>query len=318
MPIPRGWGAFSAGSLPEPRRGRRGVAVLVLLIASDRLGPGAGARWAFLRRWSCADGRCGGAGRRPPVAAPGKSSEVETEFLRMRLDHDTGAMSGHGASAAPSPAAGSKSSPKPNCSRCGGNAGSARRNRRAADGEPISTGCGRTGATPPARRGGGRRAGAAGPADSHDARGGIRDPGIWRRAPMPPQIKEAHRKPDDEAPSRPWRLDLSRRQDQSGQGDPARRLTPPWRPREPAIMNYESLSRSDIRFARHCFGACPGPRDRRPAEFVNSALPRQRKEIFDGACVFARRSFRSGAWARAFSRPPRPCRRRCCRSSTSR
>lgn len=69
------------------------AALLLLLILSERLGP-ALALLGFLapvflrgrslwRRWQ------GAAGPRP-----GTSSEIETDFLRMRLDHDTGAMSG--------------------------------------------------------------------------------------------------------------------------------------------------------------------------------------------------------------------------------
>lgn len=67
--------------------------LLLLLILSERLGP-ALALVGFLaplmmrahtvwRRWQ------GAAGPRP-----GSASEIETDFLRMRLDHDTGAMSG--------------------------------------------------------------------------------------------------------------------------------------------------------------------------------------------------------------------------------
>ena len=67
--------------------------ILILLIASERLGP-ALALMGFLapllirgrslwRRWKSAAG---------PSA--GSASEIETEYLRMRLDHDTGAMSG--------------------------------------------------------------------------------------------------------------------------------------------------------------------------------------------------------------------------------
>lgn len=68
-------------------------AILVLLILSERLGPALAlmgliaplamrgrAAW---RRWQSAAG-----------PRPGTSSEIETDFLRMRLDHDTGAMSG--------------------------------------------------------------------------------------------------------------------------------------------------------------------------------------------------------------------------------
>ena len=68
-------------------------AVIVLLIATERLGPALalvgflapvllrGKR--FWRRFQSATG-----------PSPGSVSEVETEFLRMQLDHDTGAMSG--------------------------------------------------------------------------------------------------------------------------------------------------------------------------------------------------------------------------------
>jgi hypothetical protein len=68
-------------------------ALLILLIASERLGP-ALALVGFLapvflrgksvwRRWRSAAG---------PSA--GSASEIETDYLRMRLDHDTGAMTG--------------------------------------------------------------------------------------------------------------------------------------------------------------------------------------------------------------------------------
>jgi hypothetical protein len=67
--------------------------ILILLMVSERLGP-ALALVGFLapvlvrtksiwRRWLAAAG-----------PASGNVSEVETSFLRMRLDHDTGAMSG--------------------------------------------------------------------------------------------------------------------------------------------------------------------------------------------------------------------------------
>ncbi len=67
--------------------------ILILLIASERLGP-ALALVGFLapvflrgksvwRRWQSATG---------PSA--GSASEIETEYLRMRLDHDTGGMTG--------------------------------------------------------------------------------------------------------------------------------------------------------------------------------------------------------------------------------
>ncbi|HXQ49579.1 MAG TPA: DnaJ domain-containing protein [Stellaceae bacterium] len=69
------------------------AALLILLIASERLGS-ALALVGFLapvllrgkaiwRRWQTASG-----------PSPGNVSEIETEYLRMRLDHDTGAMSG--------------------------------------------------------------------------------------------------------------------------------------------------------------------------------------------------------------------------------
>src|SRR5579885_1248064 len=69
------------------------AAVLVLLIASERLGP-ALALMGFLaplamrfrmamKRWLNAAG-----------PTRGNSSEVATEYLRMRLDHDTGGMTG--------------------------------------------------------------------------------------------------------------------------------------------------------------------------------------------------------------------------------
>jgi len=68
-------------------------AILVLLIATERLGP-ALALVGFLapvllrgkrvwRRWQSTAG-----------PSPGSVSEIETEFLRMQLDHDTGAMRG--------------------------------------------------------------------------------------------------------------------------------------------------------------------------------------------------------------------------------
>jgi hypothetical protein len=67
--------------------------ILILLIASERLGPALALRGflapvlirgrAMWRRWLSAAG---------PSA--GSASEIETEYLRMRLDHDTGAMSG--------------------------------------------------------------------------------------------------------------------------------------------------------------------------------------------------------------------------------
>jgi hypothetical protein len=69
------------------------AALLLLLVLSERLGP-ALALLGFLapvamrgraiwRRWHAAAG-----------PRPGSVSEVETEYLRMRLDHDTSAMTG--------------------------------------------------------------------------------------------------------------------------------------------------------------------------------------------------------------------------------
>ncbi|HEY3919029.1 MAG TPA: DnaJ domain-containing protein [Stellaceae bacterium] len=67
--------------------------LLLVLIASDRLGPAlavAGGLAPLVLRgrtlWRRYHGGATGAG--------GKISEVETDLLRMRLDHDTGAMSG--------------------------------------------------------------------------------------------------------------------------------------------------------------------------------------------------------------------------------
>jgi hypothetical protein len=68
-------------------------AIIILLIASERVGP-ALALMGFLapvflrgkslwRRWKTAAG-----------PSSGSASAIETAFLRMRLDHDTGAMSG--------------------------------------------------------------------------------------------------------------------------------------------------------------------------------------------------------------------------------
>jgi len=68
-------------------------ALLLILIASDRLGPAlvvaGGLAPLALRGRSLWRRYHGGA-----TTAGGKVSEVETEMLRMRLDHDTGAMSG--------------------------------------------------------------------------------------------------------------------------------------------------------------------------------------------------------------------------------
>jgi hypothetical protein len=67
--------------------------LLVVLIASDRIGLGLAEIGGFaplaLRAWM--QWR-----RQRPAAAPphGQASEVETEYLRMRLDHDTATMSG--------------------------------------------------------------------------------------------------------------------------------------------------------------------------------------------------------------------------------
>jgi len=80
------WFALSLGALGLGT-------ILILLIASERLGS-ALALMGFLaplilrgkamwRRWKSAAG-----------PAAGSASQIETEYLRMRLDHDTGAMSG--------------------------------------------------------------------------------------------------------------------------------------------------------------------------------------------------------------------------------
>ncbi|HVA13748.1 MAG TPA: DnaJ domain-containing protein, partial [Stellaceae bacterium] len=67
--------------------------LLVVLVASDRLGPAlavaGGLAPLVLRGRSLWRRYHGGAS-----TAGGKVSEVETDLLRMRLDHDTGAMSG--------------------------------------------------------------------------------------------------------------------------------------------------------------------------------------------------------------------------------
>ena len=74
--------------------GVAGAGALVIgLIASDRLGPAiavaGGLAPLVLRGRTLWRRYRGGA-----TSAAGKISEVETEMLRMRLDHDTGAMSG--------------------------------------------------------------------------------------------------------------------------------------------------------------------------------------------------------------------------------
>src|SRR5579872_5364096 len=74
--------------------GVAGAGALVIgLIASDRLGPAiavaGGLAPLVLRGRTLWRRYRGGA-----TSAAGKVSEVETEILRMRLDHDTGAMSG--------------------------------------------------------------------------------------------------------------------------------------------------------------------------------------------------------------------------------
>lgn len=68
-------------------------ALLLILLASDRLGPALAVAgglaplvWRGRSLWRQYRG---GASR-----AGGRASEVETELLRMKLDHDTGAMSG--------------------------------------------------------------------------------------------------------------------------------------------------------------------------------------------------------------------------------
>lgn len=70
-----------------------GVAVLAFLVLSDRLGPALGIVTILaplLLRARHFWRRLGGVAG----PAPGQTSEVETDFLHMRLDHDTGAMSG--------------------------------------------------------------------------------------------------------------------------------------------------------------------------------------------------------------------------------
>jgi len=69
------------------------AALLVLLIASDRLAPALAVAgglapivWRGRAHWRRRYGAARGTG--------GQSSEVETDVLRMRLDHDSGAMSG--------------------------------------------------------------------------------------------------------------------------------------------------------------------------------------------------------------------------------
>jgi hypothetical protein len=69
------------------------AALLILLIASERLGPALALMGflapvvlrgrAMLRRWQSTAG-----------PSPGSTSGVETDYLRMELDHDTGAMRG--------------------------------------------------------------------------------------------------------------------------------------------------------------------------------------------------------------------------------
>jgi len=69
------------------------VIVLVVLIATGRIGLGlaeiTGLAPLALRGW--AQWRRRQAAAAPP---PGQASEVETDYLRMRLDHDSGTMSG--------------------------------------------------------------------------------------------------------------------------------------------------------------------------------------------------------------------------------
>ena len=67
--------------------------LLVLLIASERLGP-ALALMGFLAPLVAARPHAVAALAERRRPAPGSASEVETDYLRMRLDHDTGAMSG--------------------------------------------------------------------------------------------------------------------------------------------------------------------------------------------------------------------------------
>jgi hypothetical protein len=68
-------------------------AILVLLIASERLGS-ALALVGFLAPVLLRGKRIWRRFRAAAGPSPGTTSEVETEYLRMRLDHDSGAMSG--------------------------------------------------------------------------------------------------------------------------------------------------------------------------------------------------------------------------------
>ncbi|MFI5016301.1 MAG: DnaJ domain-containing protein [Hyphomicrobiales bacterium] len=73
--------------------GALGLLALILLFATERLGPALavllGLAPLALRSWARWRGRQ--AAGQPP---PGQASEVETDTLRMHLDHDTGTMSG--------------------------------------------------------------------------------------------------------------------------------------------------------------------------------------------------------------------------------
>lgn len=68
------------------------LVLLVVLVASDRIGLGlaelGGLAPLVLRAWM------GWRRQRGAAPPPGQASEVETEYLRMRLDHDTATMSG--------------------------------------------------------------------------------------------------------------------------------------------------------------------------------------------------------------------------------
>ncbi len=80
------WFLFSLGGLGA-------AALVIMLVASERLGPALALMGflapvfirgkSFWRRWLNAAG-----------PTRGSASEVTTAFLRMRLDHDTGSMSG--------------------------------------------------------------------------------------------------------------------------------------------------------------------------------------------------------------------------------
>jgi hypothetical protein len=69
------------------------AAVLILLVATDRFAPAFGIV-AVVAPFLLRNRRLWRRSQNVGGPAPGKTSEVEAEFLRMQLDHDTGAMSG--------------------------------------------------------------------------------------------------------------------------------------------------------------------------------------------------------------------------------